>query len=229
MRQFIFPSLFLSIYIAMLSGCNKSETPSEPQSSASQAIDAAEIIYVGSDIVTINDSQPNVEALAIKGGKILALGKRSDIEQAHKDSATQIIDLAGKTLMPGFIDSHSHYINALSVASQAKLYAPPAGPGKDVESIIAELKRFASERGIATGEMIMTYRYDDTVMPNGRLLNRDDLDAAFPENPVRVDHVSIHGTVLNGLALKKYGIDAKQRQLLAALLCANPGQMSLMD
>ena len=50
------------------------------------------------------------------------------------------IDLQGLTLMPSFIDAHSHYINTLSVASQAKLYAPPAGPGKDVESIITELK-----------------------------------------------------------------------------------------
>ena len=53
--------------------------------------------------------------------------------------------------------------------------------------------------------MIMGYGYDDTVMPDGRLLNRDDLDAAFPDNPVRVDHVSMHGAVLNSLALKKYG------------------------
>lgn len=103
------------------------------------------------------------------------------------------------------IDAHSHYINALSVARQVKLYAPPAGPGKDVESIVAALKRFALDRKIPKGEMIMGYGYDDTVMPNGRLLNRDDLDEAFPDNPVRVDHVSMHGTVLNSLALRQYG------------------------
>ncbi len=91
------------------------------------------------------------------------------------------------------------------MANQCKLYAPPAGPGKDVDSIVAELKQFADERKIPKGEMIIGYGYDDTVMPDGRLLNRDDLDAAFPDNPVRVDHVSMHGTVLNSLALKKYG------------------------
>jgi hypothetical protein len=89
--------------------------------------------------------------------------------------------------MPSFIDAHSHDINALSVASQAKLYAPPAGPGKDVESIVAELKRFAADRKIPKGEMIMAYGYDDTVMPNRRLLNRDDLDKALADNPVRVE------------------------------------------
>ena len=46
-------------------------------------------------------------------------------------------------------------------------------------------------------------------MPGGRLLNRDDLDAAFPDNPVRVDHVSMHGAVMNSLALAKYGYSAE--------------------
>ncbi|MFN4143927.1 amidohydrolase, partial [Aestuariivirga sp.] len=57
--------------------------------------------------------------------------------------------------------------------------------------------------------LIMAYGYDDTVMPGGRLLNRDELDAAFPDNPVRVDHVSMRGAVMNSLALKKYGYSAE--------------------
>jgi predicted amidohydrolase YtcJ len=88
------------------------------------------------------------------------------------------VDLEGKALLPAFIDAHSHYINSLLVANQAKLYAPPSGPGKDVPSIIAELKKFASERNIPKGELIVGYGYDDSVMPDGRLLNRDDLDEA---------------------------------------------------
>jgi predicted amidohydrolase YtcJ len=209
--------------LAMIAACDKPQptaaTPPQPQAQ----IDAAEIIYVGGDIVTINDRQPSAEALAVKGGKILAVGARADVEKAHKGASTQVVDLGGKTLMPSFIDAHSHYINALSVASQAKLYAPPAGPGKDVESIVAELKKFAADRKIAKGEMIMAYGYDDTVMPNGRLLNRDDLDKAFPENPVRVDHVSMHGAVLNSLALKHYGIDAKTKTPAGGVIVRRPG------
>ena len=64
--------------------------------------------------------------------------------------------------------------------------------------------------------MIMGYGYDDSVMPDGRLLNRDDLDAAFPDNPVRIDHVSMHGAVMNSLALKKYGISASTKTPPAA-------------
>ncbi|WP_210270874.1 amidohydrolase [Mycoplana rhizolycopersici] len=131
------------------------------------------------------------------------------IEQEHKDDSTKVIDLGGKALLPSFIDAHSHYINSLSVANQAKVYAPPSGTGKDVESIIAAIRKFADDHNIPTGELIMAYGYDDTVMPGGRLLNRDDLDAAFPDNPVRVDHVSMHGAVMNSLALKKYGYSAE--------------------
>ena len=94
------------------------------------------------------------------------------------------------------------------MARQVKLYAPPAGPGKDVDSIVAEIRRFVGEHKVPKGEMITGYGYDDTVMPAGRLLNRDDLDKAFPDNPVRIDHVSMHGAVLNSLALKQFGFDA---------------------
>ena len=173
-----------------------------------QSGEPADAIYVGGDIVTINDNQPFVEALAVKDGKILAVGDRKTIEREHTDGKTKVFDLGGKTLMPSFIDAHSHYINSLLVANQAKVYAPPSGPGKNVDSIITNIKKFAKDHGIPKGKLIMAYGYDDTVMPRGRLLNRDDLDAAFPDNPVRVDHVSMHGAVMNSLALKKYGYSA---------------------
>ena len=175
---------------------------------AADVVTFADAIYVGGDIVTIDDGQPSAEALAVKDGMILSVGDRQAIEDQYKGSATRIIDLAGRTLLPSFIDPHSHYINSLLVANQAKVYAPPSGPGRDVDSIIVALKKFAGDRNISKGELIMAYGYDDTVMPGGRLLNRDDLDAAFPDNPVRVDHVSMHGAVMNSLALKKYGYSA---------------------
>jgi len=183
----------------------------------------ADTIYMGGDIVTINDMQPTAEAVAVKDGKLLAVGALAEIEKANKGPATKLVDLGGKTLLPAFLDAHSHYINSLLVANQCKLYAPPSGPGKDVPSIIAELKKFATERNIPKGEMIMGYGYDDTVMPDGRLLNRDDLDQAFPDNPVRIDHVSMHGAVMSSLALKKYGISAATRTPPGGVIVRKPG------
>jgi predicted amidohydrolase YtcJ len=182
----------------------------------------ADAIYHGGPIITMDDKAGTVEALAVKNGKILAVGKKSVVLKL-RGPKTRLVDLQGKSLLPGFIDGHSHYINSLLVAGQAKLYAPPSGPGKDVESIIAALKEFAEEKKVQKGEMIMGYGYDDNVMPNGRLLNRDDLDKAFPDNPVRVDHVSMHGAVMNSLALKKYGFSAETQTPPGGVIVRKPG------
>ncbi len=209
----------LGVAVGVNAGCSKKE----PEVPARPTATVADTIYVGGEIVTMDDAQPSAEALAVKGGTILAVGRRADVEEGHKGAATRIVDLEGKALMPSFIDSHSHYYNSLLVANQAKLYAPPSGPGKDVPSIIAALLEFAAEHKIRKGEMIMGYGYDDTVMPDGRRLNRDDLDAAFPHNPVRVDHVSMHGAVMNSLALKKYGFSAKTKTPPGGIIVRKPG------
>ena len=166
----------------------------------------ADRIFFGGTILTMDDENSAAEALAVKDGRIIAVGNLKSV-LTHKGIGTVITDLGGKALLPGFLDAHSHYINSLLVAGQAKLYAPPVGPGKNVDNIITTLKEFAEINNIPEGEMITAYGYDDTVMPDGRLLNRDDLDAAFPNNPVRVDHVSMHGGVLNSAALKMFNID----------------------
>jgi predicted amidohydrolase YtcJ len=168
--------------------------------------EVADRIFIGGTILTKDDENMTAEALAVKDGRIIAVGDLNSV-LAHKGGETVTTDLEGKALLPGFLDAHSHYINSLLVAGQAKLYAPPVGPGEDVESIVATLKRFATENNVPEGEMITAYGYDDTVMPDGRLLNRDDLDAAFPNNPVRVDHVSMHGAVLNSAALEMFNMD----------------------
>lgn len=185
-----------------------------------QSVDA---IYHNGSVLTMAGSMPSyAEAIAIKDGKIAFVGNKSEAFKMKSD-ATRLFDLGGKTLLPGFLDAHSHYINSLLVANQCKLYAPPSGPGKDVPSIIAELKKYVMDRKLPKGELIMGYGYDDTVMPAGRLLNRDDLDAAFPENPVRIDHVSMHGAVMNSLALQKYGISAATKTPAGGVIVRKPG------
>ncbi len=183
----------------------------------------ADSIYMNGSILTMAGDKPTyVEAISVTDGKISLVG--TEVEAlAMKGDATKVIDLDGRALLPGFLDGHSHYINSLLVANQCKLYAPPSGSGKDVPSIIAELKRFASERKIPKGEMIMGYGYDDTVMPDGRLLNRGDLDEAFPNNPVRIEHVSMHGAVMNSLALKYYDISAATETPPGGVIVRKPG------
>jgi predicted amidohydrolase YtcJ len=192
-----------------------------PKSSA--PLVEADTLYVGGDILTMEDAQPTAEALAVKDGKILAVGARADLEKAHRGGATRIVDLAGRALLPGFIDPHSHYFSALSVANQVNVYGPPAGPGTDVEAIVAEIAKFRDARNIPPGELIQAYGYDENLMPDGRHLNRDDLDAVFPDHPVMVGHVSMHGAVMNSLALAKYGITSETETPPGGIIVRKPG------
>ena len=183
---------------------------------------AADAIYTGGEIVTVNDSQPTAEALAVKDGKIVAVGSKTEVLKLQ-GKATRMVDLHGHALLPGFIDPHSHYINSITVANQANVFAPPAGPGKDIPSIIAELKKFRDEHEVPKGVLIQAYGYDDNVMPNGIGLTRDDLDVDFPDNPVMVGHVSMHGAVLNSAAMKQYGISAATRTPAGGIILRKPG------
>ena len=222
--SFSVPAIAL-LTACLLSGCGRSQESTPPQAAqaAQPQVDAAETIYTAGEIVTVNDKQPSAEALAVKGGKIVAVGTRADVEKAHKGANTVVVDLGGKALLPGFLDAHSHYISSLTVANQVNLYAPPAGPGKDPASIVAELVKYRDAKKIPKGEVIQAYGYDENVMPNGRLLNRDDLDKAFPDNPVLVGHVSMHGAVLNSAAMKKWGISAKTKTPPGGVIVRKPG------
>jgi predicted amidohydrolase YtcJ len=126
-------------------------------------------------------------------------------------------------LLPGFIDPHSHFMSSLAMGSQANCQPAPAGAADDVEGIVRSLLQLKAERSIPDGETIMGYGYDDSVMPEGRVLNRDDLDAAFPNNPVIVFHVSMHGVVMNSKAMANYGISAKTETVPGGIIVRKPG------
>lgn len=169
------------------------------------AADFADTIYRGGTIVTVDDKNPVAEALAVKGGTILAVGKQADVLK-HRGDGTKLIELQGKTLVPGFLDGHSHFINCLQVAQQANCFAPPAGPGKSIAEIIQSLKDLQRAQAIPEGEFIIGYGYDGDAISDGREMTAADLDKAFPKHPVFVQHVSLHGAVCNSLALKKFGV-----------------------
>jgi len=99
--------------------------PTLAQQSAPLVAKPADVIYHGGSILTMAGDKPAyVEALAVRDGKIVFTGSRDEALKM-KSEATKVVDLKGKALLPGFIDAHSHYINSLLVANQAKLYPPP--------------------------------------------------------------------------------------------------------
>lgn len=183
----------------------------------------ADAIYFGGDIITSNDAQPSVQAVAIKEGKILAVGTLDEVTAANKGDTTRLIDLRGKTMLPGFIDPHSHFINGMAMEDQANVTAPPVGTASTAAEIVRVLQEFAKTKGKKPNDIILGYGYDDNMLPSDHPLTRDDLDPAFPENPVMVMHVSTHGAVLNSAALKKFGISAATPTPAGGVIARKPG------
>jgi predicted amidohydrolase YtcJ len=200
-------------------GGNQSTTPAATEGTSTSPA----VMYYGGDIITMEgDSATYAESIVVKDGKIIFVGAKDEAMAAAGDGH-QMVDLQGKTLLPAFIDAHGHYISSLTVANQCNLYPPPNGPGSSPEAIVAALKKFAEEKKVPKGETIQAYGYDDNMMPKGNLLNRDHLDAAFPDNPVIVGHVSMHGAVLNSVALKKFGYDEKYVTPPGGIVVRKPG------
>lgn len=167
--------------------------------------DKADAIYFGGSIVTVDEKLPMAEALAVRAGKIVAVGKKEDVLKWKGDS-TKLRDLGGKALVPGFLDGHSHFINCLQVSRQANCFSPPAGPCRSIADIVAQMKKLQQRFSIPKGEFIVGYGYDGDALTDGREMTAADLDGAFPDNPVFVQHVSLHGAVCNSAALKQFGI-----------------------
>jgi len=174
---------------------------------------AADTIYINGDIITVNDAQPNVEAVAVKDGKILAVGSRAEIEKSHKSPATQIVDLAGKTMLPGFVDSHGHAYLIGIQASTANLLPPPDGTGKDIASLQALLKDWAAthQKAVKKVGWIAGFGYDDSQLAEQRHPTRDELDAVSKDLPVLVFHQSGHLGVVNSKALEIAGVTAQTK------------------
>ena len=182
----------------------------------------ADRIIRGGVIVTVNPAQPAAEAVAIKGGRIVAVGSEADVMK-HKGEATEVTDLAGKTLVPGFIDGHSHFFSLVDVQTQALCASPPAGPCKSVADVIAALEKIRERRKLGPGKFVMGFGYDPELLAEKRAPTKRELDAAFPENPVILVHVSGHGAMLNSKALAAYGVTAATPTPVGGVIGREPG------
>jgi predicted amidohydrolase YtcJ len=182
----------------------------------------ADRIIRGGPIVTVNPAQPNAEAVAIAEGKIVAVGSEADVMK-HKGEATEVIDLGGKTLVPGFVDGHSHFFSLIDVQTQALCASPPAGPCTNVADVIAALKQVQERRKLGAGKFVMGFGYDPELLAERRPPTKQELDAAFPDNPVILVHVSGHGAMLNSKALAVYGITAATPTPAGGVIGREPG------
>jgi predicted amidohydrolase YtcJ len=159
---------------------------------------APDVIVVGGKVLTQDDADPLAEAFAIKNGRFVAVGSTDDVRHLAGEG-TEIIDAGGATVLPGFIDAHSH----------------PSGAGlnelKNVNTNLGSVARIQAalrERAASTppGEWIIGFMYDDTKQAEGRPLNRLDLDEVSTEHPIVVGHRGGHTGVYNSKAFEVTGI-----------------------
>ena len=105
---------------------------------------SADAIYTGGDIVTVNELQPQAEAIAVKDGLIVAVGYRDEVMKL-KGAKTRVVDLGGNTLVPGFVDPHGHVFNTGIQAISANLLPRPDGEVNDIAEMQAALKAWAEQ------------------------------------------------------------------------------------
>lgn len=177
---------------------------------ASPAKPTAQTIYLGGDIVTVNDAAPTAQALAVKNGRILALGSEADILKL-RDEGTRVVDLQGKTLIPGFIDAHGHVFNTGIQALSANLLAPPDGTVTGIADLQQALRNWVAKPQNKAHGIILGFGYDDSQLKEKRHPTRQELDAVSQELPVLIIHQSGHLATLNSkaLALAGFGPDSK--------------------
>ena len=100
---------------------------------------------------------------------------------------------------------------------------PPVGTAKNIADTIAVLKQFQQQQNLKPGDWIVGYGYDGAQLAEQREITRDDLDPAFPDNPVMLIHVSGHGCVLNSAGFKKFNMTAKTPTPPGGVILRKPG------
>lgn len=178
-------------------------------SACGDGIDYAEAdrVLTNAVVLTMNGDNDIAEAVAIKGAHILAVGTIEQIAH-HVGPKTVVNDLAGKTLMPGFIDAHGHFPFTGDIALlMVDLNSPPIGTVQDLAGLLGLLKQKAANR--PKGEWVIGIGYDDTLLAENRHPTRSELDSVSADHPIFIWHTSLHLGVGNSAALKLAGIDPK--------------------
>jgi predicted amidohydrolase YtcJ len=176
---------------AVSAGVAASLTASRPANAA----DGAEVIFKNGTIIPMTGQQRSVEALAIGGGKILAVGSATDVS-AFAGSATRIVDLQGRTLLPGFIDPHHHSVLSALFADLLLNIGYAKYPTR-ADALFA-LKAAAVKTPL--GQWIAAGAFDNLLQ--GGDLSMKDLDAISTEHPIFVLYVNGHVGAANTKAFQ---------------------------
>ena len=181
---------------------------------ASTAMAAADLIVINADVYTSDPARTKAEALAVEDGRFVAIGTTEEI-QAFADGDTKVIDAAGRTVTPGFIDGHSH------ISGDSPVVA-----GVDI-SYIADKQEWLrlikeADARMAEGEWITGGGWDHT-LSDGEYPNKEMLDEVVPDRPIFLNHIDGHYAWANSKALELAGVTAKSPVPPGGEIVLDPG------
>ncbi len=187
-------NLLLTISIVFFISCKTEENTNKSK------------VYYNGDIITMVGEKPSyAEALVEKDGKIEFVGA-SDKAMEIAGAGHKMIDLKGKTLLPGFIDGHSHFANFSAQAIGAQILPPPDAGANNIPALIQILKDWNTEENRALTGWIFGTGFDDSVLEEKRFPTKEDLDKVTTEYPIMLIHISGHFASLNSKGLEMIGI-----------------------
>jgi predicted amidohydrolase YtcJ len=161
----------------------------------------AGLAFVNGNLLTQDPERPRADALAVEGGRIVAVGSRADVEPAVRPG-TRTVDLEGRTLVPGFNDAHAHAWKL----GQLLTGVLDVRRSDSLASLQESLRAFAARR--PGGAWVEARGYNEAHMKERRHPTRADLDAAVGDRPVFLTRVCGHAAVANSRALEMAGVQA---------------------
>ena len=173
--------------------------------------DNTSTVYFGGDIITMVGEKPlYAQALVVKEGKIEFAGQ-SDEAMKVAGPGHQMIDLEGKTLLPGLIDGHAHFGAFSAQAIGAKILPPPDAGASNIPKMIEILKAWNTPENRALTGWIFGMGFDDSVLEEKRFPTRFDLDQVSTEHPIMIIHISGHFAVVNSKGLELLNITSQTK------------------
>lgn len=165
----------------------------------------ADKIFFGGPILTMDDTQEQVDAIAVKDGKIIMRGTKSEA-LTYQGDQTKLWDLKGKALLPGFIDAHSHISFAgITSGMMVNLTQPPVGTLTSIPDILEKLRERTDQT--PKGGWVVGFGYDDQALTEGRHPTRQELDSVSTDHNIVILHVSLHMAVANTQRLNEAKIE----------------------
>ena len=173
------------------------------------SVEMADMVLRNGTIVTVDEAVPEVEALAVRGDRIIALGSNEEIS-AYVGDRTEVIDLEGRTAIPGFIEGHAHFLGVGDATMQLDLM--PAKNWDEIVDMVATAVERAQPGELIRGRGWHQEKWNPLPQPSveGFPLHHT-LSAVSPDNPVILRHASGHATFANARAMQMSGISSSTR------------------